>query len=335
MRRNLLGVAALIAFAYPAAATIIYAPNGLPRPYPFSGPDELIRFDAADPENYVVIGSMNVPNIGFGGLDFDRDGNLWAYASFYKSTGGAASGLYKVDINTGQATVQGSLSPQPLEDIAFNPVDNQMYGIRTQGSSTRLFTINLVTGATTFVGTFTGLPVGQHGMSFAIDSTGAYYVHDVVVDKIYSGYDLALTELYTLPQDTNYSQGMTIDWSNGDTGYHAAVGQGVFPDFFSQINKFAIDGSGYELGPDFGENEYFPNDKFGYPPVEPGDLAIAPTLCVGDVDDDGQIDLTDLSLLLGNFGETGSELAGDLDGDDDVDLTDLALLLANFGRVCP
>jgi hypothetical protein len=335
MRATLVSAILALLAAAPAGAAVVYAPNGLPRPYPFTGPDELIMFDSSDPANFVVIGSMNVPNIGFGGMDFDRDGNLWAYASFYKNTGGAASGLYRVDLETGQATVQGTPSTQPLEDLAFNPVDNSMYGIRTQNSVTRLYRVNLSTGATTLVGVFTGLPASQHAMSFAIDSAGNYFVHDINADKMYWGAGLALTELYTLPQDTNYSQGMTIDWSNGDVGYHAAVGQGIFPDYFSQVNTFATDGSGYVLGPDFGPNEYFPPDPFGYPLVEPGDLAIVPTPCYGDIDGNGGVDLADLSLLLGNFGLTGGGLPGDLNDDGYVDLSDLSTLLVNFGALCP
>lgn len=66
------------------------------------------------------------------------------------------------------------------------------------------------------------------------------------------------------------------------------------------------------------------------------DLALVPAgaPCTGDVNDDGEVNLTDLALLLANFGATGSGLAGDLDADDDVDLTDLATLLGNFGLVC-
>ena len=65
-----------------------------------------------------------------------------------------------------------------------------------------------------------------------------------------------------------------IAWSRDDLGHHAAVGYGIFPDYFSQINTFATDGSGYWLGPDFGPNEYY--GGYGYPLVEPGDLAIMP-----------------------------------------------------------
>jgi len=55
---------------------------------------------------------------------------------------------------------------------------------------------------------------------------------------------------------------------------------------------------------------------------------------VGDVDADGDVDLTDLSILLAHYGMTsGATWAdGDFDGDGDVDLADLAALLANYGR---
>ena len=276
MRKYAFCATAVLLLATSAHAALIYAPNALPRPYPFDGPDELIMFDSSDPAGFTIVGSMSVPNIGFGGMDFDRDGNLWAYASLYKPTNGAAAGLYSVDLNTGAATVQGTLSTQPLDDLAFNPTDNQMYGIRSQFNTTRLYTVNLVTGTTSYVGNFSGLPADvQLTIGLAIDSEGDFYVHDVGEDKIYKcGAGLALTELYALSQDTGFSQGMGIDWSRDDMGYHGAVGQGVFPDYFSQVNTFAPDGSAYTLGPDFGPNEYY--GGYGFPLVEPGDLAVMP-----------------------------------------------------------
>jgi len=53
---------------------------------------------------------------------------------------------------------------------------------------------------------------------------------------------------------------------------------------------------------------------------------------VGDLDNDGDVDLADLALLLANYGEGP---CGDLDGNGSVDLADLALLLANYGHECP
>jgi len=58
--------------------------------------------------------------------------------------------------------------------------------------------------------------------------------------------------------------------------------------------------------------------------------------CPGDTNNDGVVNLTDLSALLSNFGSTGGQTLadGDLDGDGDVDLSDLSILLGNFGTDC-
>jgi endonuclease/exonuclease/phosphatase family metal-dependent hydrolase len=53
----------------------------------------------------------------------------------------------------------------------------------------------------------------------------------------------------------------------------------------------------------------------------------------GDLDRDGDVDLSDLAILLSNYGmlSGANPEEGDLDGDGDVDLSDLAELLANYG----
>jgi hypothetical protein len=59
--------------------------------------------------------------------------------------------------------------------------------------------------------------------------------------------------------------------------------------------------------------------------------------CPGDLDGDNDVDLSDLSILLANYGMTGGAEYedGDLDGDGDVDLSDLSALLAHYGETCP
>lgn len=57
--------------------------------------------------------------------------------------------------------------------------------------------------------------------------------------------------------------------------------------------------------------------------------------CPGDLDDDHDVDLTDLSILLSQFGTSGVGLAGDQDHSGGIDLGDLATLLSAYGQSCP
>ncbi len=61
------------------------------------------------------------------------------------------------------------------------------------------------------------------------------------------------------------------------------------------------------------------------------------TDCPADLDDDHIVSLSDLAILLSNFGTISGATPGegDLDLDEDVDLQDLATLLARFGTECP
>lgn len=63
----------------------------------------------------------------------------------------------------------------------------------------------------------------------------------------------------------------------------------------------------------------------------------APCALTGDLDGDGDVDISDLATLLGHFGMSGGANSGDgdLDGDFDVDISDLSSLLSNFGLTCP
>ncbi len=49
---------------------------------------------------------------------------------------------------------------------------------------------------------------------------------------------------------------------------------------------------------------------------------------IGDLDDDGDVDQSDLGILLAAYGQSAG---GDIDGDGDTDQSDLGLLLSNYG----
>ena len=59
----------------------------------------------------------------------------------------------------------------------------------------------------------------------------------------------------------------------------------------------------------------------------------SPTSIPGDVNGDGQVTLSDLSILLSNFGKTGTRAQGNIAGNDNtINLTDLSNLLSFFGK---
>lgn len=54
----------------------------------------------------------------------------------------------------------------------------------------------------------------------------------------------------------------------------------------------------------------------------------------GDADLDGDVDFSDLNILLSDFGEMAPNLPGDVNGDGEVNFTDLNAVLSGFGDSC-
>jgi len=69
---------------------------------------------------------------------------------------------------------------------------------------------------------------------------------------------------------------------------------------------------------------------------ELGDARLGVVLCSGDLNDDGEIGLSDLAQLLAHYDMTSGAVPGDgdMDCDGDVDLSDLAALLAVYNTTC-
>jgi len=74
---------------------------------------------------------------------------------------------------------------------------------------------------------------------------------------------------------------------------------------------------------------------FGGTAVDPNSILIAPEL-LGDTNADGHVDLSDLSVVLNNFGaSTAAWTSGNFDNAATIDLTDLSDVLNNFGLINP
>ena len=58
---------------------------------------------------------------------------------------------------------------------------------------------------------------------------------------------------------------------------------------------------------------------------------------LADLNCDGMVSISDLAILLSNFGRTDSppRTDGNIDGDETVGLADLGILLVGFGSLCP
>lgn len=61
---------------------------------------------------------------------------------------------------------------------------------------------------------------------------------------------------------------------------------------------------------------------------------IAPPICPGDVDRDGDIDFADLNVVLAQFNTAGVQLAGDIDRDGFVGFADLNIVISAFNTSC-
>jgi Tol biopolymer transport system component len=97
-----------------------------------------------------------------------------------------------------------------------------------------------------------------------------------------------------------------------------------------------VNTSGDDLSPDISADGltlfFYSGRSGGYGGYDLWQVAVTPTW-PGDLDCDGDVDLSDLATLLAHYGMTSGATwgDGDLDADGDVDLADLAALLASYG----
>ncbi len=249
---------ALVATA--AHAQTFVAANGI-------GPQNINRlstFTAANPAGWSTIGPMASDSRLFTGLDFAGvGGGLYAWA-----VGGVGLGLYSVNQTTGAATRIGG-SATNIQDLSWNPVTGQMVGVQSSSTTSpiELVNIDLATGATTSIGVVSGISGGL-ALGLGHDAAGNAYIQDIAGDRVHKLNGLASVGSISLGRDTNFSQGMTLDWSGNGKAYVAAIGN--VGGFFSELLEL-----------DFGTMTSTSLGNFGtatgtFPTFEGNDIAINP-----------------------------------------------------------
>ncbi len=128
---------------------------------------------------------------------------------------------------------------------------------------------------------------------------------------------LAGTVMILALAPTAFAQDFAIDWYTIDGGGgFSAGGDFELEGTIGQPDAGALTGGDFALTGGF------------WAVTTPGNL------CPGDADGDGDTDISDLGLLLSNFGMAvtpGTD--GDVNFSGSVDITDLGILLADFGCV--
>jgi hypothetical protein len=155
----------------------------------------------------------------------DDNGVLYLYTS-------STTDIYRVDVNPASPTYLTLLSPvltttaMSIADFAYNPVDNMIYGVNTNGAAPihQLLRINPNTGGVTIVGTVTSSHAPFNNGSFGaayLDANGNLYVSDNVAGGIYR---LPVTQ--TIFGNTTaqlFSQGAISAGNDGALCHYACV----------------------------------------------------------------------------------------------------------------
>lgn len=142
-------------------------------------------------------------------------GATWAEGVWYGTVYNAAAPYDFVSINpvTGARTIIGTQTPS-INGLSYNPANSIMYGVGWDGTNSSLYSINLATGAPTFIGVCGTVML----INLAINNAGAAYAIDLGADVL--GTVNLTTGVFTtigpIGFNANYAQDMEFDRSTGE-----------------------------------------------------------------------------------------------------------------------
>jgi len=281
--RVLLSLLAATIVVAPAVAVEIWAVDNLGATnVPGLVGDRVIKFDSANPLGTVTtVGATNVVGRNMSGLDFAGNGVLYAASGFGSAFPG--SELFTISTVDGSATLVGSLglpAGTAVTDLSWNPATGKMQALTSAGGggAQSIYEVPLGGGPAVLVGQITGLPAGALLIGMSTDSAGVNYVHNLADDRMYKLTGLAAAAMSAgIGIDTNFSQGMVMDWRANNEWYLGSISAN--PAFASQVRLMDNNTGGTSLilatWPNNGTN--------GLPQYETADLAIVPepgSLCL-------------------------------------------------------
>jgi hypothetical protein len=181
-----------------------YAQDAIGTGYPFVS----MPIPAGTP--WTVLNPSNA--VWLAGADIDETNGNYYGCSYI---GLAQSNLVQVDLTTGTPTIVApitGISAYPVA-LAYNTVTNTWYFGETDGTTSKLYTLNIATGAATLVGTiFSGQLI-----AIAIDCNGFAYGEEMNTDQLYS-IDLSTgvgTAIGYMGFNCTYAQDADFDASTG------------------------------------------------------------------------------------------------------------------------
>jgi len=192
-----------------------FAQNIIPwgNPYPM----EIISSHLNNPGNVASLGQMIDPEY--------LCSAAWANGTWYGALFDADS-LISIDTSTGIYTKIAKIPH--ANSMAWDPTTSTMYITDFDGIDSHLYTIDLVTGA----GTFIGMPTGTLIIAMACTNEGTLYAIDMISDFFGSinKTNGAWTPISPLPLNASYAQDMSIDrednmlyWASYSGGGDAAL----------------------------------------------------------------------------------------------------------------
>lgn len=281
-----------------------------------------VGFESDDP--------ANVESYAFGLTTYAAayyDGRVYGYVYGYDAEGVLQDGFYTFDVKNHIVDYPGGSSDgEFVYGMAYNYQDNTMYALCDEDHP-YIASVNLETGELTSVvnvqlGSYLGI------YTFAIDGDGVFYAltmsavnAKLVTINTTTG---ALTEIGATGKPCYYAQSMTCDvetgiiyWAHLESNY--TNGLYTIDCETAQIESLGKIGSdGMEI--------------MGLYVVPENEPVVPPTYTLGDVDGNGQINVTDATLALRaamglmELSET-QQLAADVNFGGSVDVGDALLIL--------